>query len=95
MTLRITLEVNSNTINIIKVFNRGPVEGYDPGDGPGGGGVRLYEWASLRKEEGSNDTPRGTVLHARDDGAEALAAKVLAQHPNIYKESRSWSPGPK
>lgn len=70
--LTLTLDVNGRVINIVKIVNRGPIDKeYADGDGPGGGGIRRYEWTALNGAQ-------GLVHHARSDGAEALAAKVLA-----------------
>jgi hypothetical protein len=44
---------------------------YAEGDEPGGPGLRSYEWVSTEKS--------GWVRHRRDDGAHALAAKVLTE----------------
>lgn len=66
----ITLTINGKRITDIYVRNLGPIGEYDEGDGPGGDGIRRYEWKHI-------DGRRGMVQHARSDGPEALAIKVL------------------
>ena len=78
--LTIRLVVNGRAIDEIEVINRGPVGGrdgasYDAGDGPDGDGLRRYEWRVSRTTKSKH---RGEVLHARRDGARALAMHVLA-----------------
>ena len=77
MSLYVTLTINGARIDAIDIVNQGPVEGvYADGDGPGGPGVRLYQWTQIPQRLGG--TPQsGTVYHRRDEGAHTLAAKVL------------------
>lgn len=78
MGLRVTLDVNGKTIDIIKVINRGPVgDQYELGDFEGGDGERHYVWSSINGQSGD-------VIHARRDGASALVAKVLNELATRY-----------
>lgn len=72
--MTVTIKINREVIDEVRIRNRGPVGGpdgasFDPGDYEGGNGLRQYEWNSRR---GS-----GSLLHSRGDGAVALAAAVL------------------
>jgi hypothetical protein len=72
MSLRVSLSINGVCIDSVEIVNRGPIGGeYAEGDEPGGPGLRSYEWVSTEKS--------GWVRHRRDDGAHALAAKVLTE----------------
>lgn len=71
MSMSVRISINGETLDIIHITNRGPIDGeYAPEDHPGGDGERLYTWSSLNKGD-------GTVIHRRGEGAHALAAAVM------------------
>lgn len=72
MPMKISITINGTDLGTAEVINRGPVDGvYADGDHSLGGGVRRYEWR-LEGEVRAG----GEVLHARTEGAWALAQKV-------------------
>ena len=74
MPMRITLTVNGQPIETVKVTNRGataPEEEHPDGE-------RFYEWV-LESSTRDNERRGGRLRHRRDRGATALAAAVLTQ----------------
>lgn len=72
MPMRITLSVNGQPIETVKVTNRGPTAPSE--EHPDG--ERFYDWVL---ESSTRDDARrgGRVRHRREAGATALAATVL------------------
>jgi hypothetical protein len=68
--MTVTVAVNGETIHTVTVVNRGPLHPWEDDDGPGGNGMRVYEW--------STGEVTGTIHHRRHRGAVALAERVLA-----------------
>lgn len=96
--IEVIIVTNNQPIRRVAVYNRGPVggvdgESYDPGDGPGGSGLRRYEWQII---DGKGPATYGDLLHHRSDGAEQLAAAALeavAEHIKLtrtFEQSATW-----
>jgi hypothetical protein len=89
--IEVILVTNGHPIRRVAIYNRGPAGGadgasYERGDGPGGDGLRRYEWRVVDDAIRWSSTPSpptavmplsGEVLHRRGDGADQLCADVL------------------
>lgn len=88
--LTIDFKVNGHTIMVVHAQNRGPAR--SPRTGVA---VDRYTWAVERRAFLEYEPPKlsGEVVHAREDGAPALAAKILEQ-AGLAALPPSEEPGP-
>lgn len=79
LMLRITVDVNGELLDTIVVTNRGAPNVDEAADH---NGVRVYAWTCDGQQHGK-------LVHARRDGWQALAARVMTQHRAMHADERT------